>query len=272
MKKLFTIFYRRNLGLFRLAVQTNLEYRLNFLTDAAIQPCMTAFIEMALWFALFRGLGSSTIAGFPRESYLAYAMWASFISRISSNWMYEYRMVQEIDKGTVNSILARPITFFEFYLSQFIGYKVISTAASIPFVLLISAFFDFPIAWGRIPIALCLVVYYCLLAHILSMMVTSCAFFFNRTYALTSAKNLLLTTVTGELLPLDIMPAGLKSVVLALPFSSAVYRPVAYMTGRADFSTIEDGFVSVTAGIFVFGACAALLWSRGLRRYSGTGA
>jgi ABC-2 type transport system permease protein len=241
-------------------------------TDAVVQPCMTSLIEMALWYALFRGMGTSTIAGFPRESYLAYALWASFISRVSSNWMYEYRMVQEIDKGTINAILVRPISFFEFYLSQFMGYKIVTTLFSVPFVLALSWFFNLQIFWPRLPAALALVTYFCVLSHVMSVMIAACAFFFNRTYAFTAAKNLLLTTLTGELLPLDIMPPTLKSIVLALPFSSAVYRPVAYMTGRADFGVLADGFISVTVGIIVFGALTAVLWTNGLRRYSGTGA
>jgi ABC-2 type transport system permease protein len=95
-----------------MAVLSQLEYRFNLFTDAVIQPLLTGVIEVTLWSAILASTATGTLAGFPRSSYLAYALWAAFFARISTNWMYEFRMMEEIDSGTVNSVLSRPISFY----------------------------------------------------------------------------------------------------------------------------------------------------------------
>ncbi|MGZ3685036.1 MAG: hypothetical protein ACXVCI_14340 [Bdellovibrionota bacterium] len=117
---------------------------MNFITDAVAQPLMSALIEILLWFAVFRSVGGREIAGFSRENYLAYAIWASFVARITSNWMYEFRMIDDVESGSVNTLLARPVSFFEYYLSQFMGYKVITSVFSLIFPLAAVAWFGLP--------------------------------------------------------------------------------------------------------------------------------
>lgn len=98
---------------------SQLEYRLNYLVDAVIQPSATSLIELTLWLAVFKSSGQTLINGFPFEAYVGYAVWAAFVGRVTSTWMYEFRMMEEIDSGSINSSLVRPMSFFEYYLSQF---------------------------------------------------------------------------------------------------------------------------------------------------------
>ena len=249
-----------------------MEYRVNFLVDALIQPLATGLIEVILWIAVFQSIASKTIVGFTKEYYLSYALWGAFITRIATNWMYEHRMIQEVETGSVNAILARPVSFFEYYLSQYLGYKLIIAASSffIPFVF--CWLWQLPLHVERVPGMLLLVVYYLVFSHLMSFCVACCAFFWNRVYNLTGAKNLFLWLLTGELFPLDLVPPPYRQVLIDLPFSSAVYVPVGYITGRIGHDGLLKGFVSVTVGIVVVGLIAKMMWHRGLLKYSGTGA
>ncbi len=74
MKKSFAVFWKRNLAFANLAIVSNLEYRLNYFIDAIVQPVLTTGIEILLWFAIFKGANTETVAGFARESYLSYAI------------------------------------------------------------------------------------------------------------------------------------------------------------------------------------------------------
>lgn len=234
---------------------------------------MATAIEITLWLALFASVGEgSTIAGFGRESYLVYALWAAFIGRITTNWTYEFRMIEEIELGSVNTLLARPASFYEYYLSQFLGYKLVTTAISLLFPFAAAWWFHLPMELARVPVTLALIFYYLFFVHTLSFCVACLAFRLNKVASFTMAKNLGLWLFSGELFPLDMMPEPWKGWMIALPFSSSVYIPVAYFTGRGDASLLVTGFVSTTAGILVLGALAAYLWRSGLRVYSGTGA
>jgi ABC-2 type transport system permease protein len=272
LRKSFAIFWRRNLGFFRLAVITNLEYRVNYLTDAVLQPALATLIEITLWIAVFRSAGRAEIGGFTQEYYLAYVLWAAFLGRITTTWMYEYRMIEEIELGTVNSLLARPVSFFEYYLSQFMGYKLVTSAISLVFPLAVSLYFLLPTDFSRLPGALALVFYYLFFVHTLSFCIACLAFRLNKVTSFTVAKNLGLWLFSGELFPLDLLPEPWKGIFISLPFANAVYIPVGYLTGRADHSLLLQGFASATVGIAVAGLVAYGLWRSGLRRYSGTGA
>ncbi len=237
-----------------------------------VQPAAHAMIETLLWLALFQAVGTATIAGFTKENYLSYVLWAAFIARINTSWMFEFKMVEEIDSGSVNSILARPISFFEYYLSQLLGYKMITTVFSLLVPLSIHFIWGSPVLLIRLPAVLVLVVYYLILVHIMSVCIASMAFFFNRVHSFTVAKNLTLWIISGELFPLDLVPEPWKTILLNLPFSSAVYVPVAYLTGRIGTEQFMHGFYTITGGIVVLGGLSYLLWQRGLKQYSGTGA
>ena len=260
------------IGCGRMAVLSQLEYRVNLFTDAVIQPVLTSLVEIALWSAILASTATDSLAGFGKDSYISYALWAAFFARISTNWMYEYRMIDEIETGTVNSVLARPISFYEYYLGQFMGYKLLTTVASFFIPILIYFFFKGTTDISRLPLALLLTLYYLVFAHTLSFAVASIAFFLNRVHAFTVAKNIGLWVLTGEMFPLDLMPETLRKVLMLLPFSNGVYIPVGYLTGRLNVEAVYQGFASTTVGLAVIGLIANRLWVSGRRAYSGTGA
>jgi ABC-2 type transport system permease protein len=268
----FAVFWKRNLGFFNLAVVSNLEYRVNYIIDALVQPIITCGIELTLWYAIFKTSDSGTIGGFTREYYLSYALWASFAARISTSWMYEFRMIEEVESGTINSLLVRPMSFYEYYLSQLMGYKFITTFVSFLFPVSIVLTFGLPTDFSKLPIALLLMFYYLFLVHSISFLVSTAAFFLNKIHSFTMAKNLLIWLLTGELVPIDLMPVWLRDFMMILPFPSAVFIPVGYITGRIDSSLVVQGFVSVTASIVAVNALGYFFWRKGLKNYVGTGA
>ena len=87
--------------------------------------------------AMLTGMGVETLGGFGREYYLGYTLWATFVGRITTNWMYEFMMLEQIETGRVNSILVRPISFYEFYLSQFVVAKLLAAFFLLPFRFLV---------------------------------------------------------------------------------------------------------------------------------------
>ena len=265
-------FWRKNLAFSQLAIVTNLEYRFNFFIDAYLQPLITVGIEILLWIAIFEANQSETLGGFTKQAYLAYGVWAPFLGRVAISWMYEAMMVEDVASGNINVILTRPISFYEYYLSQLMGYKIITTFLSLLVPLSVSFYFKLPVQYEKIPLALALVFFYLFLLHTMSFIVSSIAFFITKVRSFTLIKNLSLFLLTGELIPFDLMPETLKNILITLPFSSGVYIPVAYITGRIDHTVVMGGFVSVTIGLLILSVFSYFFWKKGLAQYTGTGA
>ena len=237
-----------------------------------MQPLITVGIELLMWFAIFETANAAQIGGFTRDNYLAYGVWAPFLGRIAVSWMYESMMVEEVASGSINVILTRPISFYEYYLSQLMGYKITTTFISMIAPLLVTFFFDLPIHYSRIPLALSLVFYYLFLVHTLSFVISTFAFFMTRVRSLTLVKNLTLWLLAGELVPIDLMPPAFAKILLLSPFPAGVYTPVAYITGRAGSDLVLQSFISVTVSILIAVPVGLLLWRKGLQSYTGTGA
>ncbi len=237
-----------------------------------MQPVITAGIEVTLWWAIFQTSGLKEIGGFSADHYLMYALWAAFFSRVSISWMYEYLMIDEIDSGRINAILTRPISFYEFYLGQFMGYKLLVATISLAVPFIACLLLNAPSDLSRFPLAFVLVFYYLILVHTMSFMVASLAFFYNRIHSLPAAKNIVLWVLSGELFPLDLVPEPARGMLIKLPFAAGAYIPVGYITGRFGTELVLQSFVSVTFGILFFASMGSLLWRSGRKAYSGTGA
>jgi len=263
---------RRNLAAARLAILNQLEYRANFLIDAVVQPVLTAGIEAMLWSAIIAGVAGNTLGGFGREYYLGYALWANFLGRITTNWMYEFTMQADIEHGSVNALLVRPMGFYEYYLSQFMGYKMFCALVSLAIPIVACWTFGASMHIERLPLVLLLTAYYLVFVHTVSFCVACMTFYISRASSLTGIKNMALWIFAGELIPLDLYPEPLKSIMIQLPFAAGVFVPVGYITGRFGIDGVMQSFVSITWGLVVVGALAMFLWRRGLRSYTGTGA
>lgn len=272
MKKLSAAFWKRNLAFAKLAIASNLEYRLNYVIDALVQPILATGIEILLWVAVFRSTSATQIMGHGKENYIAYALWASFFSRISTSWMYEFRMVEEVASGTINSIIVRPMSFYEYYLSQLMGYKFVTTLVSLTVPFFVSYFFDLPVIYSRLPTAILISFYYLILVHTMSFLISTFAFHFTKISSITVAKNLLLWLLMGELFPLDLLPANLYKIISHLPFAGGIYVPVGYLTGRVEFSMVLTSIFSITISLAFMSLLCTWLWKKGMDNYVGTGA
>lgn len=263
---------RRNLAAGRLAILSQLEYRTNFLIDALIQPIITTSIEVTLWMAIFSGIGTQALGGFGREYYLAYALWGNFIGRLTTNWMFAYNMMDDIDSGRVNTLLMRPISFFEYFLFQFLSYKLFVAVISLGIPVVACWFFGGTMYLERLPLVMILMAYYLIFIHCLSFCIACLAFYLNRAFSFIFVVNMVLWVLAGEVIPLDLYPEPLRGYLIHSPVASGVYIPVGYLTGRFGTELVMQSFVSVTAGIAVIGMLGHLLWRRGLLLYTGTGA
>ena len=229
-------------------------------------------IEITLWISLFTVSGNTTIGGFDKAHYLSYVLWAAFVGRITSNWTYEFRMSDEIESGSINGLLVRPFSFFEYYLSQFYSYKLWITSISLLLPFACIFIFALPTELNRIFLALLLIAYYLILVHAISFCISCANFYFNKVSSLTVAKNIFIGMISGEIVPLDLFPEPYRSWALKLPFANAVYTPIGYITGRVGIDQVITGFYANTFGILFFGAIGILMWHSGMKKYVGTGA
>lgn len=264
-------FFPRALACLRLGIAARITYPIDFIMAVAILPVCYFLVEAAFWTGLIAASGSELLGGFPARYYLGYFLYL-ILGLGSINWRFERVMIAEINSGAVNALLLRPGSFYEYHLGQLLGQKLITALVMVPVIFLIAWNWDLPFHAERLPIVLLMGISYVILLFSLHFAVASMAFFFDNVYSLNNTKNMIIWVLTGELMPLDLLPSPLREWIIALPFSSGTYLPAAYLSGRIETDVFMKGFISLAIGGIFFGLLARLVWKKGLRRYGGTGA
>lgn len=234
-------------------------------------PICFFLVEAVFWSGLIKASGSSQLGGFPISYYLGYFLY-SILQLGSLNWRFERAMIAEINNGSVNALLLRPSSFYEYHMGQLLGQKLITALTMIPVVIAIAWIWDLPFHLDRLPLVLLMGVSYVVLLFSLHFAIAAMAFFFDNVYSLNNSKNMVIWILTGELMPLDLLPSPLREWIIALPFSCGIYLPASYLSGRIEVDVFMKGFVSLAIGGVFFGLLARFIWKMGLRRYGGTGA
>ena len=267
----YVSFLKKNLACIRLGIASRTTYPLDFFMAIAVLPLCYFLVEAAFWNGLIEASGNELLGGFPARYYLGYFLY-TVLQLGSMNWRFERTMIAEINSGAVNALLLRPSSFFEYHLGQLLGQKLITAVVMLPVISFIAWVWDLPFHAERLPVVFLMGIGYVILLFSLHFAVASMAFFFDNVYSLNTSKNMIIWMLTGELMPLDLLPSPIREWVIALPFSCGIYMPAAYLSGRIDTNAFMKGFISLAVGGIVFGLLARFVWKRGLRRYSGTGA
>lgn len=267
----FARFLNRNLAYLRAGVAAKLQQRADFFAAVLIGPSIAFLIEALFWSGCFEVSGMSEIGGFTLSQYLTYLLWL-LLQLGAANWRFERAMIQEINSGAVNAMLVRPGSFYGLHFGDLLGFKLLTLTISLPLLLAIAYGCDLPLLVWRLPAALLMGICYLLLIHTINFALASLAFFFDHVYSLNTTKNMILWFLTGELFPLDLLPSSTSKYVTLLPFSCGVYLPASYISGRIGTGVFLQGFVSLPIGIAVMALVARLIWAKGLRNYTGTGA
>jgi len=237
----------------------------------AVIPLCYFLVEAAFWTGLIEASGNELLGGFPTSYYIGYFLY-TILQLGSLNWRFERAMIAEINSGAVNALLLRPSSFYEYHMGQLLGQKLITAFVMVPVISFIAWGWGLPFHPERLPIVLLMGISYVILLFSLHFAVAAMAFFFDNVYSLNNTKNMIIWVLTGELMPLDLLPSPIREWVIALPFSCGIYIPAAYLSGRIGTEAFMKGFIGLGAGGVFFGLLARFVWKQGLRRYGGTGA
>lgn len=267
----YVSFLKKNLACIRLGISARITYPVDFFMAIVVIPLCYFLVEAAFWTGLIEASGNELLGGFPARYYIGYFLY-TILQLGVMNWRFERAMIAEINSGAVNALLLRPSSFFEYHMGQLLGQKLLTAVAMLPVISFIAWKWDLPFHPERLPVVFLMGVCYIILLFSLHFAVASMAFFYDNVYSFNNTKNMMIWILTGELMPLDLLPSPLREWVIALPFSCGIYIPAAYLSGRIDTYAFMKGFISLAVGGVVFGLIAQFVWKKGLRRYSGTGA
>ena len=211
--------------------------------------------------------------GFTMEDMVVYL----FITFLAGYLTYSdgaFAVGEEIVDGSIAMRMIRPCSFEMCFLFQELGNRIISV--SMIFVPLVAGVEIYRRAVSGVfrfqPVFFLLFVVSLALAYMISFYFNVCygfmAFFFKNLWGTTLIKETVVSFLSGAVVPLAFLPAGLASVLNLLPFASLSYTPVMIYMGMYSYGEIAWRLGLQVFWLLVMYGISKLIWHSAVRRLS----
>ncbi len=265
---------RKYSKIFRASLVERMAYRGDFLLGTVLRflPMVTTIL---LWRSVYAGSGQTSLAGFDYHEMIAYLLLVHISRMFSSMPNLAAGIARDIREGTLKRYLVQPLDLIGYLVSYRVAHKVAYIVTSaLPYGLLFflcrGYFHHFPDAPTFAAYLLSLVLAF-LVGFFFEACVGMVGFWF---LEVTSVLYIVMTLnffISGQMLPLDLLPRPWSSILKALPFQYMAYFPSVVFLGKVKGADLAWGLMGEAAWALFFVLLARGLYRLGLRRYSAYG-
>ncbi len=273
--------------IFRISLEERLVYRGDFMFGVLMRflPFAT---QVFLFWAVYETLQNETsgtdrlngeIGGYDFYSLIAYLLLVTVTRAFSSMPDLTGGISRSIRQGEIRKYLIQPVDMIGMLLIQRIAHKLVYyLIAFLPFAFWFFLFRScFTQGWPSVDI-LALYLLSLILSFLLGFFLEAClgliAFWYLEVGSLTFIYMLFSFFLSGHMFPLDWLPSSpfnFQVLVDFLPFQFLAYFPAAVFLGKISGAELVRGLLVEFAWVLFFIALSRILWSRGVRHYSGFG-
>ena len=230
-----------------------------------------ALVMPLLWLHSFNG--RSHIAGFDPSQLTAYYLVLLFNTNLIQCHVH-WDMAQDIKEGRFSAYLIRPFSYQGMQYLGFLGWRAMRTTLFLPIFLGAAFFFRAYLRWDDYQIsgAFFLSV---VLGHLVSFFITYAlgllALYFVETRSLFNFWYMPLIIFSGQIAPIEMFPKVIQTVTYMLPFRYTIALPTEIFLGRLSPAQIQQGLLIQGGWIVIAYVLGAVLWRKGLKRFTGVG-
>jgi ABC-2 type transport system permease protein len=263
----------------RTCIEERLVYRADFALGTLFRflPIVT---QIFLWNAIFQSVDSagesqSRIAGYTFDDMIAYYLLAMLARAFSSMPGLASGIARDVRDGTVKKYLTQPIDMLGYLYWHRVAHKLVYYAvAAGPFALVFWLCRDYFSGWpdARTMAAfIASLIMGFLMGFLLEVLIGMLSFWFLEVSSLLFIYMMINYFLSGHMLPLDLLPASIVSVIDYLPFKYLAYLPSAIFLGRYSDSELTRELLIEAMWIVALFAANRVAFQRGVRRYSAFG-
>lgn len=266
--------WRKYYRVWRVSLAERMTYRADFLLGTFLRmlPMVTTIL---LWQAIYQGSGKSELAGFKYREMIAYLLLVHISRMFSSMPGLAAGIAREVREGTLKKYLIQPLDLLGYLISYRAAHKMtyIVTAAlpyGIIFFLCRSFFDGFPSAPVMAAYLLSLILSF-LIGFYFEAAVGMVAFWI---LDVTSVLYIVMTLnyfISGQMLPIDLLPQPWAGLLKAMPFQFMAYFPAVVFLGKVQGGDLIWGLGLEAFWALFFALLSKYLYKRGLRHYGAYG-
>lgn len=245
-------------------------YRFNFFLQIIGPSLVFFFIKYNLWSSIYQGNQDLIIMGYNFKSMIQYHAWG-FIVFLLAQGHASFNLSEDIRLGRISSYLIYPFNFWEFHTASFISFQILQiiiTTITIIILFLLniieieSIFFLFH--------GLLYSIFVSFFWYNLQYFTGLLAFWLEETWIIRVTIQIISSFLSGAILPLELYPNWLASILKFSPFPYLSYYPIKIFSGSIDIS-ITYLYLFISVWILIFILINNFIWKKGLRLYTAAG-
>lgn len=263
MKKFLTIvkaFWQRALT-YRFTV---LAYRIGEIGETLVLVLM--------WTAIYGG--QRVIGGLTLQEMITYILIGNFFNAIIRNFLSSV-IARDIKDGRLSMFLIKPMSYFNYILSQEIGRISLATMMSVLSSVIVIVFFINTFIWNFDAAYFLVIVAMVILAFItellISYLIGLIAFWTDEVDGIYATIDRIKKFFSGGYFPINLLPVMFVQISFAIPFAYSFFVPAQLYLKKLDLSMGLKGLLVQIIWIFVLYGIINVVWGRGLKRYEGVG-
>lgn len=227
-----------------------------------------AAIQWVFWYAIFSLGGASAINGMTHTDLLHYT-WVSILFTQVRGGDHDFEIQEMIRTGSLSNYLLRPIGFLEF-----IYLRGGASRLFLSFICLLIGLITLPLL-GHDPSRILPAMFLAILGNIIHFQIgavlATSAFYWEEAHSILMVKNMVVSFLSGELLPLSLFPLAMKPLWELTPFYLYVFGPTQYALGKWSHQQLMDGISAACLWILGLRLLIWVSWKIGMRKYLSLG-
>jgi ABC-2 type transport system permease protein len=227
-------------------------------------------IMLVLWSAV---AAEAPVGRYGQRDFAAYFLTALVVRLLTGAWVI-WTMNMEIKNGQLAMRLIRPVHPFLMFAAENVAAWPLRLVMALPIAVVAvyavggGYFTSDWRQWLLFPVS---VVSAWLLNFSVMLLVGCLAFFWQSSFSAFEVWSLLYMVFSGYVVPLDLFPAGLRTVLAYLPFRYLLSSPIETALGSVPLSASLLDIGRQWLFILFFLGLALVLWARGIKRYEAFG-
>ena len=253
--------------IFRTSLASQLEYRVNFISSFLFS--LVPFgVNTLLWIAAAQGSEDMPLG---TEDIVTYYFVTLIVSNVTTT-VSVFRISDDIRLGDLNRHLLKPCSYALYQLMLDLPQRVVfivlnAVPLTILYVLLQKHIALHPTGYNVIVFAALSAAGY-LINFLIDFLIGLYSFYFSRVSSLYTSIRVLRNISAGTIFPLLLLPDSFFNLLNLLPFLHTSYIPTMFLMGHIPEEAACAGIFKAIGWVFLLSAACALLWRRGMRRYS----
>ena len=248
------------------------QYRANLLMYL-FYWLVSPIVYLSVWTTIARAQGS--VSGLTANDFITYYLTLLVVDQLTSE-ITIHILAYKIQDGTMSGDLLRPVhPILTGALINNIAFKVLNLMAFIPIWIVLFLLFR-PDYSAVTPASILMALPGILIGFcsnfLFGAMITCMAFWTTRVYSVSQFFYLVVVLVSGQFVPLQLMPPVVQAIAKALPFQMYRFFPIEIILNRVSPDEILRTYALNLVWLGVFYLLFRWVWREGVSRFSAVGA